>query len=46
MENQNTNVKVVLRTRPTPSFAIKNIALDALENVIFIIKLEHQPHYS
>ena len=34
MAIQNTNVKVVLRTLPTPSFAIKNIALDALENVM------------
>jgi len=37
MENQNTNVKVILRTRPTPSFATKNIGLDAMENVLYTV---------
>ena len=31
-----TQIKVVVRTRPTQSFAAKNIILDTLENVIYI----------
>jgi hypothetical protein len=30
-----SNIRVVLRTRPTQNFASKNIALNTLENVIF-----------
>ena len=29
-------IKVVVRTRPTQSFALKNIILDTLENVLYI----------
>ena len=30
-----TQIKVVVRTRPTQSFASKNIILDTLENVLY-----------
>jgi len=33
MSETETNIRVVLRTRPTQHFASKNIALDAIENV-------------
>jgi len=33
-----TNIRVVLRTRPTQNFANKNVSLDNMENVnIFIV---------
>lgn len=32
-----TQIKVVVRTRPTQAFASKNITLDTLENVTYII---------
>lgn len=38
MNETESNIRVVLRTRPTQHFASKNITLDPLENVKFYFK--------
>ncbi|MCQ2816695.1 MAG: hypothetical protein MJ252_05440 [archaeon] len=38
MAETENSIKVVIRTRPTQSFATKNLNFDLMENVNFIFK--------
>ena len=36
LEKNNDNIRVVIRTRPTPNYATKNLSLDTMDNAISI----------